>query len=120
MYRKPCQVIRVLFSLSLFGLSSRGRISEDLRFPDFRFRMRRTRLARKGNREAALSASQFRPVLEQPSGLTAMQAKVQVAITRGLFAARDALSCARLSRFRGIYGHDVLTAEGRNEASFGI
>lgn len=46
------------------------------------------------------------------SGLTAMQAKVQAAITRGLFAVRDALSCARLSCFRGIYGHDALTAEG--------
>lgn len=90
-----------LFSLSLFGLSSRERISEDLRFPDFRFHMRRTRLARKGNREAALSASQFRAVLEQPSCLTAMQAKVQVAITRGLFAARDAVSCAGFPAFAG-------------------
>lgn len=76
--------------------------------PDFHFRMRRTRLARKGNREAALSASQFNAVLERASDLTAMRAKVQAAITHGLFAAE----CTILRPPFPLYGHyeyDTLT-----------
>ena len=73
--------------------------------PDFRFRIRQTRLVRKGNREAALSASQFNAVLERTSDLTAMQAKVQAAITRGLFAECN-ISCPPFP-FYGRYEYDI-------------